>query len=108
MSDQMKRIFDELRADYTPEQSQEAEWGRRAAYLQAQLIDLAIQIRKAREAAGMTQQQLSELTGITQAQISRIEKARVVAEVGTIFRIGQALKTSLVIRYFDGLEKLAS
>ena len=104
MSDQLKRIFDEIQADWTPAQKKEAELGARLARLQAQLIDLALQIKQARLALGLTQQELSDMSGITQAQISRIEKAKVVADVSTIFRISQALGQSFVI----GSHELAS
>ena len=53
----------------------------------------------ARAEAGMTQAQLSELTGIAQPDISRIEKGRANPSVRTLKRLATGLGKRLVIDF---------
>ena len=60
-------------------------------------LNLALAVRDARTKAGLTQAQLSGLSGITQAEISRIESARFSPRVSTLFKLADALKTTFAI-----------
>jgi len=60
-------------------------------------LNLALAVRDARTSAGLTQAQLSVLSGITQAEISRIESARFSPRVSTLFKLADALKTTFEI-----------
>ena len=53
--------------------------------------DIAMQIVALREKAGLTQVELAERTGISQADISRIERAATSPTAKTLQRIAQAL-----------------
>lgn len=100
-----KTIKDSLDAIESGWSESEREEGAAAAHLyslEARLIALGIEIRKARIEAGLSQEQLSKFTGITQAQISRIERARVVADISTLCRISNVVKRSFVIGH-DGI-----
>lgn len=61
------------------------------------IINLALSIRDARQAAGLTQAQLSELSSVTQAEISRIEGAKYSPRVGTLFKLAAALNVTFSI-----------
>ena len=61
------------------------------------IIDLALAVRDARIAANLTQSQLAAISGITQAEISRIEGAKYAPRVGTLFKLAAALNTSFLI-----------
>jgi DNA-binding XRE family transcriptional regulator len=61
-----QRWRDQLRADPAYEAVYEAEAARSALWLQ---------LVEARQAAGLTQAELAERLGVSQAQVSRIEKA---------------------------------
>jgi ribosome-binding protein aMBF1 (putative translation factor) len=53
--------------------------------------DIAMQIVALREQAGLTQVELSERTGISQADISRIERGATSPTARTLQRIAEAL-----------------
>jgi DNA-binding XRE family transcriptional regulator len=61
------------------------------------VLTIAIEVRKARRAAGLTQTQLALKTGITQAEISRIEQGRYSPRLATLYTIARELKTDFVI-----------
>jgi DNA-binding XRE family transcriptional regulator len=61
------------------------------------MLNIAIAVKKARKASGLTQAQLELRTGITQSEISRIEKGRYSPRIGTLFTLARALKTDFVI-----------
>lgn len=94
----MKQNFEEIsarvRATIDPE-----TWKRVEAEVAGDfaILKIAIDIRKARQAAGFTQAQLAEETGITQSEISRIEKGRYSPRLSTLFTLARALKTDFVI-----------
>jgi DNA-binding XRE family transcriptional regulator len=61
------------------------------------ILQIAIEVKRARRAAQLTQIQLASRTGITQSEISRIEKGRYSPRLSTLFMLAQALKTDFVI-----------
>ncbi len=56
---------------------------------------LAIAIHRARSEAGITQNQLSDLSGVPQQEISRLEKAKGNPTVLTLTKIGSVLNLQL-------------
>ena len=54
-------------------------------------------LREARRTKGLSQRQLAERVGITQAQISRIEKALVDPRLSTIVELGRSLELELML-----------
>lgn len=75
---------DEQKANETPAQ---AELRRRSEAGFA----LGLQFIEARQARGLTQRQLSEITGVTQADISRIERGAGNPTEATLQRLAEAL-----------------
>jgi DNA-binding XRE family transcriptional regulator len=62
------------------------------------VLRIAIDLRDARRAANLTQAQLAATTGITQSEISRIEKGRYSPRLATLFTLARALKKDFVIQ----------
>ena len=62
-------------------------------------------IKKARKAAGLTQEQLGKLLGVKQAAISALEKDRTNIKYSTLEKIAEQLKVS-VFELSDDIEKL--
>lgn len=60
-----------------------------------QAYGIARQVIELREKHGLTQVQLAEQTGISQAQISRIERGVVTPTTTTLAKIGEALEADL-------------
>lgn len=60
-----------------------------------QAYSLARQIMELREKQGLTQVQLSEATGIPQAQISKIERGVISPTSATLAKIAEALASDL-------------
>lgn len=60
--------------------------------------DLALEIARLREQAGLTQEQLAERIGTTQQQISRLERPNYRGSLTTLERVAEALDMSLEIR----------
>jgi XRE family transcriptional regulator, regulator of sulfur utilization len=58
-------------------------------------IDLGLQFRDARIARGMSQRELSEASGVRQADISRIERGAGNPTEGTLQRLASALDKRL-------------
>ena len=54
---------------------------------------------KAREETGMTQKELSEITGITQGDISKLENGTSNPSLRTLQRIAEGLGMNLVIDF---------
>ena len=54
-------------------------------------IKMAITLSKARKARGLTQKKLSELAGVKQSAISRIERGDVNIRLGTLAKLSAAL-----------------
>lgn len=61
------------------------------------VLTIAIEVRKARRSLGLTQAQLAAKTGITQAEISRIEQGRYSPRLTTLYTLARELKTDFVI-----------
>lgn len=62
-------------------------------------LSLMSEIMSARAATGITQQQLSKKTGISQADISRIENANTTPSLRTIKRIADGFDMNVEIKF---------
>ncbi|NKY35047.1 helix-turn-helix domain-containing protein [Nocardia speluncae] len=62
-----------------------------------QLIQLGAALRRARIEAGLTQQQLGDLAGVSRQLVSRVEAGSPRGEIGRFAQIADALKMRLVI-----------
>lgn len=60
-------------------------------------VALGLQFRDARVARGLTQRQLSEMTGVRQADISRIERGAGNPTEATLQRLAHALDRQLAL-----------
>jgi transcriptional regulator with XRE-family HTH domain len=60
--------------------------------------DLALEIARLREQAGLTQKQLAERIGTTQQQISRLERPNYRGSLTTLERVADALGMTVEIR----------
>jgi ribosome-binding protein aMBF1 (putative translation factor) len=68
------------------------------AYAEAQLAaDVGERVRKAREAAGLSQRDLAARMGTSQAAIARLEAGGVGATLTTLHRVAAALGLALTI-----------
>lgn len=65
-----------------------------------------VAIRAARQAAGMSLQQLAEKTGISKSWISTIERGRASPTVDTLERLAAAMGGKLVIAIMRTKEKI--
>jgi DNA-binding XRE family transcriptional regulator len=72
------------------------------------VLTIAIEVRKARRSAGLTQAQLAAKTGITQAEISRIEQGRYSPRLTTLFTLARELKTDFVISGADDVTSMVA
>jgi DNA-binding XRE family transcriptional regulator len=68
---------------------------RKARAVFDQAYGLARQIMELREKHGLTQVQLSEATGIPQAQISKIERGVISPTSATLAKIAEALESDI-------------
>jgi len=59
------------------------------------VISLATRIKELREAHDITQEQLSEKSGLSVSQIARLETARINPSVSTVFAVARALNIEL-------------
>lgn len=66
------------------------------------IIQLADTLVRSRELAGVTQKQLSELTGIYQADISKIERGLANPSLSTLNRLADGLGMTLKIEFING------
>lgn len=64
-------------------------------------IKLAITLSKARKARGLTQKKLSELAGVKQSAISRIERGDVNIRLGTLAKLSAALNKKMQVVPLD-------
>lgn len=60
---------------------------------------LAVNLARSRDMAGMTQKQLSEITGIYQGDISKIERGMANPSLSTLKRLADGLGMKLEIRF---------
>ena len=58
---------------------------------------IARQLREAREAHGISQRDLSERIGLTQAQISRFERCRADLRLGSLVELGRGLGLEVML-----------
>ena len=60
-------------------------------------ISLIDQLKQAREQSGLSQRELTSMTGVQQAQLSKIERGAVDPRVTTLVAISRALDLELVL-----------
>lgn len=90
----MTRRWTDLRKEFASEE------GFDAAYEQARLAyELSVQVRKAREAKGLSQSQLAERMGTQQSVIARLEGGGITPTLPTLKRIADALGTKLTVGF---------
>lgn len=92
-------IADEARANWSPEAHDLGE--RLATEFEAELDSrelLGRQMTAARQAAKLTQPQLAEITGVQQADISRIERGLGNPTRDTLLRLAGALGLEMVLQ----------
>lgn len=90
----VSEILAEVIAAAAPEDVQRVEAEIEASFA---VLTIAIEVRRARQARGLTQVQLAAKTGITQAEISRIEQGRYSPRLTTLYTLARELKTDFVI-----------
>jgi ribosome-binding protein aMBF1 (putative translation factor) len=88
----MARSYEEATAQRRSRLSQE---GRRQSEVFAGAYDLAVQFIDLRERRGMTQAELAAMTGLDQADISRIERGTANPTERTLLRIANALNADI-------------
>ena len=84
--------------DYLNEQLKDPEFKAEYEALEPEFV-LRKTLLEARTEKGLTQQKLSELTGISQADISRLEGGNANPSLHTIQRIAKALGKRVVISF---------
>lgn len=93
----MQEMLDHIHKDYTAEQLAEAYQGRLEGAAEAAALSLGLKLRELRLDAGMTQMQLSELVGIQQREITRIENGDGNPTLRTITRLLLAFNKNVAI-----------
>lgn len=68
-------------------------------------MNLGVTIYRVRKQRGINQGELAELTGLTQAYMSQIEKNRKEPNLSTLRKIGEALSMPLPILFFLSLDE---
>lgn len=63
------------------------------------IAQIGIELSRVREAAGMTQKQLAEATGIYQADISKIERGLANPSLSTLKRLAAGLEMKLELKF---------
>lgn len=71
------------------------DWG--VSEIGETLIRVAVQLENERKELGMTQEELSEKSGIDQGHISRIERLECVPSFGTLYKLAKGLGKELVV-----------
>jgi ribosome-binding protein aMBF1 (putative translation factor) len=84
-------VIKERRAD-DPEAQAGYEQARRA-------YEIGREVRRQREAAGLTQRQLADLAGMTQSVIARLEAGGTEPTLATLDRVARALGLELTVRF---------
>jgi DNA-binding XRE family transcriptional regulator len=104
-----KREVSEILAEVTANSDPEAVRNAKARVdASLAVLTIAIAVRKARRSAGLTQAQLAAKTGITQAEISRIEQGRYSPRLTTLFTLARELKTDFVISGADDVTSMVA
>ena len=81
---------------------------RRRGYERAgRAVRLALEIRRLREARGLSQRELAERVGTTQSAIARLEAGNISPSLPTLDRIAASLGVELTVSFTD-LEHLTS
>lgn len=88
MSTQFKDFVTEVERDASPAERQELDESRRRFGIGAKLLDRRL-------AAGLSQRQLAEASGIDQAEISRIERGQGNPTAQTLLSLGGPLGVTL-------------
>lgn len=88
------RTLDDALKEYMQDLKFKKEWD--ALEPQYQIIKAILDARKA---ANMTQKELSEITGITQADISRLESGNSNPTINTIQRIATGLGINIQVNF---------
>ena len=91
MPGKTQELMADLRADWTPTE-------RAHAQVLGQAYRIASELSVLRAANGWTQQHLSELTGVSQADISRIERVSMIPNLTTLARLADALGAEIELR----------
>jgi DNA-binding XRE family transcriptional regulator len=94
MKQDVNAIIAKIIDDADPELLKEAE---AVVAADMALLKVAIELRASRKSAGLTQSQLAEKSGVTQSEISRIEKGRYSPRLATLFSLARALNKDFVI-----------
>lgn len=71
------------------------EWG--VSEMEQKLIKIAVQLEIERKRDNITQAELAEKSGISQSQISRIERLQCVPSFETLYKIASALNLTLYV-----------
>ena len=84
--------------EYLNEKMQDPEFKREYDALEPEFAIIQALI-DARKASGLTQQQLAEITGIAQADISKLENGNANPSLRTLQRLASGMGTSLKIEF---------
>lgn len=60
-------------------------------------VDLMIALSKARKEKGLTQKKLSEITGVKQSAISRLENGKTPTQIDALFKLFAAMNLRLQV-----------
>lgn len=90
--------------ELTEELMQDPEFRKEYDALQPER-DITMALVKARKEAGLTQAELSEKTGISQADISRLENGSRNPSIAILQRIAKALNSTLRIEFVPNQKK---
>jgi ribosome-binding protein aMBF1 (putative translation factor) len=89
--------FDEFYAELLEEAAEKGPRAVSEMYALGAVYSAGLDIRDRRRVLGLTQQQLSELTGIGQPEISRIESGQTNLTVGTFGALAHALAAEITL-----------
>ncbi|MGN7309298.1 helix-turn-helix domain-containing protein, partial [Bacillus subtilis] len=67
----------------------------------SEMAKLVVQIVKRRKSLGLTQNQVAELAGITQAQVGRLETSSTVPSIETVLKVAIALGMTVNLSSFE-------
>lgn len=67
----------------------------------SEMAKLVVQIVKRRKSLGLTQSQVAELAGITQAQVGRLETSSTIPSIETVMKVAIALGMTLNLSSFE-------
>lgn len=67
----------------------------------SEMAKLVVQIVKRRKSLGLTQSQVAELAGITQAQVGRLETSSTIPSIETVMKVAIALGMTVNLSSFE-------